>query len=582
MKRNRPTLKQTPRGDWRHAIFKRVLSPTSTQPCSLKENSNGGTAASTFKLIPGSEHKKTRAEIRELWRNAILQQILLNRMDKQNYILKAKQEEVSGKRVKLSYDTLGVCDDEASDTWDLVINKYHNNDSNCDLQLLDSAILRGIPKHKRGQVWQFFMQQRKHIHTAEGTVRFKPKKEAPYEHLLKQLTSHQHAILIDLGRTFPSHPFYCDPLGTGQLALFNLLKAYSILDPDVGYCQGLSFVAGILLMHFEEEEAFSALKYIMFDLGAREHYKPEMSGLQVKLYQLTRMIHDRDPELHMHLDTQDILPSLYAAPWFLTIFAAQFSVGFAVRVLDVVLLHGIDVITRFAVEIIVDHKSDLKKCTGLEQVMECFRHVVTKIKSDDVNRYLRQVLDTNSAKQLLTYAVEYTVMHDESFLTFISEGYSPPPSSATAVKPKMQNKPLSLANNQCAECLKLHVDIITLLKYIKTMRGACSVSKGSVGNKWSSHPPEISALASKYLTENDATEDSYENIGTIQSNVAALEESDVPVRLYCHDSQDSSISNKHSKSNVDIASIDIPVLQQDNNQNDGDANSVAQNNYFFY
>ena len=38
-------------------------------------------------------------------------------------------------------------------------------------------------------------------------------------------------------------------LGNGQLALFNLLKAYSLMDQDVGYCQGLSFVAGILLMH---------------------------------------------------------------------------------------------------------------------------------------------------------------------------------------------------------------------------------------------------------------------------------------------------------------------------------------------
>ena len=35
----------------------------------------------------------------------------------------------------------------------------------------------------------------------------------------------------------------------GQLALFNLLKAYCLMDQDVGYCQGLSFVAGILLMH---------------------------------------------------------------------------------------------------------------------------------------------------------------------------------------------------------------------------------------------------------------------------------------------------------------------------------------------
>ena len=51
------------------------------------------------------------------------------------------------------------------------------------------------------------------------------------------------------GRTFPTHPYFSTALGPGQLALFNLLKAYSLLDKEVGYCQGLSFVAGILLMH---------------------------------------------------------------------------------------------------------------------------------------------------------------------------------------------------------------------------------------------------------------------------------------------------------------------------------------------
>lgn len=39
------------------------------------------------------------------------------------------------------------------------------------------------------------------------------------------------------------------PFGPGQLALYNLLKAYSLLDPEVGYCQGLCFVAGVLLLH---------------------------------------------------------------------------------------------------------------------------------------------------------------------------------------------------------------------------------------------------------------------------------------------------------------------------------------------
>ena len=51
------------------------------------------------------------------------------------------------------------------------------------------------------------------------------------------------------GRTFPHHQYFARQLGAGQLSLFNTLKAYSLIDPEVGYCQGLSFVAGVLLMH---------------------------------------------------------------------------------------------------------------------------------------------------------------------------------------------------------------------------------------------------------------------------------------------------------------------------------------------
>ena len=89
-------------------------------------------------------------------------------------------------------------------------------------------------------------------------------------------------LLYIPGRTFPSHPYFSPQLGHGQLCLFNILKAYSILDEEVGYCQGLSFVAGILLMHMKEEEAYDTLRFIMYALHVRKQYKPDMQDLQVK------------------------------------------------------------------------------------------------------------------------------------------------------------------------------------------------------------------------------------------------------------------------------------------------------------
>ncbi|GIY86744.1 TBC1 domain family member 1 [Caerostris extrusa] len=134
-------------------------------------------------------------------------------------------------------------------------------------------------------------------------------------------------------RTFPNHPFYSQALGAGQLSLFNLLKAYSLLDQEVGYCQGLSFVAGILLLHMPEEQAFLLMKYLMFNLGIRRQYKTDMVAFQIQMYQLSRLIHDNYKDLYDHLEKYDIAPTLYAAPWFLTLFASQFPVGFVARLL---------------------------------------------------------------------------------------------------------------------------------------------------------------------------------------------------------------------------------------------------------
>ena len=44
-------------------------------------------------------------------------------------------------------------------------------------------------------------------------------------------------IIRDISRTFPSHVFFQQKHGPGQRSLYNVLKAYSVFDRDVGYVQ---------------------------------------------------------------------------------------------------------------------------------------------------------------------------------------------------------------------------------------------------------------------------------------------------------------------------------------------------------
>lgn len=59
------------------------------------------------------------------------------------------------------------------------------------------------------------------------------------------------------------------------------LALFSSCTTQVGYCQGISFVAGVLLLHMSEEQAFDMLKFLMYDLGIRQQYMPDMVSLQV-------------------------------------------------------------------------------------------------------------------------------------------------------------------------------------------------------------------------------------------------------------------------------------------------------------
>ena len=77
--------------------------------------------------------------------------------------------------------------------------------------------------------------------------------EATYSALMKLPSPHEKAIMRDLTRTFPHHEYFRDSgapgSGTGQENLFNVVKAYSLYDEEVGYCQGLQFIVGPLLLN---------------------------------------------------------------------------------------------------------------------------------------------------------------------------------------------------------------------------------------------------------------------------------------------------------------------------------------------
>ncbi|GCB66083.1 hypothetical protein scyTo_0000546 [Scyliorhinus torazame] len=432
----------TPRRiSWRQRIFLRVASPMNKSSAAMQQKGTLEDHLDAIELPPlspltpaveedplaslmmaddipvGEKKKHSSEELRIMWRKAICQQILLLRMEKENQRLEASRDELQTRKVKLDYEEFVLCQKEVSAVWDKMLTTPGRAKLKVDMEKVHAALSQGVPKARRGEIWQFLAEQYRLRHRL-------PEKQQPadisYKELLKQLTTQQHAILVDLGRTFPTHAYFSAQLGAGQLSLFNLLKAYSLLDKEVGYCQGISFVAGVLLLHTSEEQAFEMLKFLMYDLGIRRQYRPDMISLQIQMYQLSRLLHDYHRDLYNHLEDNEVSPSLYAAPWFLTFYASQFPLGFVARVFDIMFLQGTDVIFKVALSLLSSHEPLILQCDTFETIVDFIKSTIPNLNNTQMEKTIAQVFEMDISKQLHAYEVEYHVLQDE-----MVEGSSP-------------------------------------------------------------------------------------------------------------------------------------------------------------
>jgi hypothetical protein len=130
--------------------------------------------------------------------------------------------------------------------------------------LLSNKVRKGVPPPLRGVVWQSMAGARDSV--LEGLFERLSGESSPYEGVISK----------DLGRSFPGVDMFRDPDGDGQRMLGRVLKCFSLYDTKIGYCQGLAFLVGPLLMHMPDKQAFCVLvRYVCFacidlQLGYRE------------------------------------------------------------------------------------------------------------------------------------------------------------------------------------------------------------------------------------------------------------------------------------------------------------------------
>ncbi|XP_044734011.1 ecotropic viral integration site 5 ortholog isoform X2 [Chrysoperla carnea] len=281
--------------------------------------------------------------------------------------------------------------------WGRVVNDWDNCWKKRNAWVRE-LVRKGVPHHFRGIVWQLLC----------GAHESPEKKQ--YADYIKATSACEKVIRRDIARTYPEHDFFKEKDGMGQESLFNVMKAYSLHDREVGYCQGSGFIVGLLLMQMPEEEAFAVLVKLMQEYRMRDMFKPSMAELGVCMFQLENLVQEQLPELHVHFQSQSFHTSMYASSWFLTLFTTALSLPLACRIMDVFLSEGMEIIFKVAIAMLTLGKEDLL-CLDMEGMLKFFqKELPPRAEADPDGLMLLAYNVKYNAKKMKKLEKEYIVM----------------------------------------------------------------------------------------------------------------------------------------------------------------------------
>lgn len=156
-------------------------------------------------------------------------------------------------------------------------------------------------------------------------------------------------IKIDIPRTFPDNIHF----DLYKNRLFNILIAYAHHNTSVGYCQGLNYIAGLILIVTKDEQCtFWLLKHFVENV-APDYHTRNMKGILRDIEVLTELVKMRYPEVNNKIDELGLPWAVIATKWLVCLFAEVLPVETILRVWDVLFAEGFKV--NFLIVLVFNH-----------------------------------------------------------------------------------------------------------------------------------------------------------------------------------------------------------------------------------
>jgi len=296
-----------------------------------------------------------------------------------------------------------------TEKWQYMLEHYKTYQSIKRFKL-KSRTRKGIPDNLRSYVWQLFAGKDKLV------------KKGLFEKLDKEPIDENSelSIIKDLDRTYPLCQLFKEKYGKGQRNLFRVLSNYSKYNKNIGYVQGLGYLAALFLIYMDEESAFYMLHAVIKNYEMEGLYLPGFPDLKKKYYVLLNLEKQLIPTIYNIFKRDEVPCSLYASEMFMCLFCKNLKPNILVRIIDVFLYEGYKVIYRFAIAFLKMKENDfIKNPSGIFYSSVTLKKLFENI---EVEELFKEAFDLNlSKKHIAKFEEEYEENKDNPNNEFMKQ-----------------------------------------------------------------------------------------------------------------------------------------------------------------
>ena len=165
--------------------------------------------------------------------------------------------------------------------------------------------------------------------------------------------------------------------------LYHILSAYSNYNKNIGYAQGLNFLAAICLCIFKDEiDSFIFLDGLIQKFKFENLFGIKNDELNVKLKEIECCVDKWCPEIKKYLQTKLLNYDFFTCKWMITLFSNSMNIKYLFQLWDYMIIFGWKFFKFFVIAVIKFNEIKILNCS-LEKITKTMNEILKTREFED-------------------------------------------------------------------------------------------------------------------------------------------------------------------------------------------------------